>query len=583
MEKKWVVAEKFSEDIVSQLLYNRGLKDKNSIANFFNPPTPEVIVAQYPNYLEKISTSQMEKALNLIKNAIDGGRPIVIHGDYDVDGICGTAILYQAFKSLGANVTPFIPDRFKHGYGLSKKSIDHISDSLNPILITTDCGINAVEEVKYAKSKGFDIIITDHHAKRGNSPAQRDITPSLPKADAFVWTDELAGAGVAWLLSQILLQQTRTAAAVPVCRGLELVALATIADVQPLTGVNRVLVKYGLEELNSTRRPSTSSGRPRAESRGRVGLKELIKVAGLEEKELGPYEVGWMLGPRLNASGRLGNASDSLKLLLTDDPIEAQEISAKLNRINQERQQLTQQTVDEARRQANPSDAVIVVYNKSWHEGIVGLVAGRLKEEFYRPTVIIAGGEKISKGSARSVNGFNIVEALRECEEFLVSVGGHPMAAGLTIETEKIPPFKEKLLSIAATRLSEETLTPTLKIDAETPLGNLSWDLLENLKKFEPFGMGNPKPTFLTKSVRVLDIRTVGNNGKHLKLQLRDMDDTTGRPLQHWPCIGFGLGEWEAELRSGDLVDIVYNLEENHWNGQTTLQLKLKDLMKSES
>ena len=563
MKKKWVVAdppEADSGDIISQLLYNRGLKGKNAVANFFSPPSPEVIVAQYPNYLSKVDSVEVEKSVNLIKKAIDDGRQIIIHGDYDVDGLCGTAILYQTLKNLGANVTPFIPDRFDEGYGLSIKSLKKIQQQTinnRPLLITTDCGIGAVDEVKYAKSQGFSVIITDHHSKG----------QILPEADAIVWTDELAGAGVSWLLAQNLLQQTRYTIVYPVCSNLDLVALATIADVQPLTGVNRALVKCGLEELNKT---------------SRVGLKELIKVSGLEGKELGTYEVGWMLGPRLNASGRLRNASDSLKLLLTNDPIEAQEIAAKLNQINQERQQLTQQTLDEALLQVNIADQIIVLHKETWHEGIVGLVAGRLKEEFYRPAVVVGGDGEVGKGSARSISGFNIKEALDQCQELLFTSGGHAMAAGLSINPKKVNQLKEKLNRIADEQLTEEGLTPTLKIDVAAALPQLGWDLAKNLKKFEPFGVGNPKPTFLTKSVRLLNIRTVGSNGKHLKLQLRDMDDTTGQPLQHWPCIGFGLGEWETELRPGDLVDIVYNLEENHWNGQTALQLKLKDLMKSE-
>ncbi len=582
MKKKWVVEEKISEDIVSQLLYNRGLKGKSAVADFFNPPAPEVIVAQYPNYLSKLDSVEVEKAVNLIKNAIDGGRPIVIHGDYDVDGICGAAILCQTLESFGAKVIPFIPDRFDEGYGLSTASIDSIdkiqipnskpqTERKKPLLVTTDCGIGAVEEVKYAKSLGFEVIITDHHQKG----------PSLPEADGLVWTDELAGAGVAYLLASRLANEFTVHSSLFIAN-LDLVALATIADVQPLTGVNRSLVKPGLEELNRT---------------SRVGLQELIKVAGLgggapraessvalakEEKKMGTYEVGWVLGPRLNASGRLGKARDSLKLLLTDDPTEGQEIAAKLNRLNQERQQLTRKATDEASRQVNPADEIIILDNEAWHEGIIGLVAGRIKKEFHRPAVIISKGDKISKGSARSIKGFNVVEALRDCSEFLLNTGGHPMAAGLTIETEKIPQFKEKLAAVANERLTEEVLRPTLKIDLEAPLADLNWSLLKDLKKFEPFGVGNPRPTFLTKSVRILDIRTVGNNGKHLKFRIRDVDDTTGQPCNHFPVIGFGFGEWAAELGREDLVDIVYNFEENHWNGRRTLQLKLKDLRKNE-
>jgi single-stranded-DNA-specific exonuclease len=596
MEKKWVVAEKISEDIVSQLLYNRNLKDKNAIANFFNPPTPEVIVAQYPNYLSKIDLNEVEKAIGLIKNAIDGGRPIIIHGDYDVDGICGTAILYQTLKELGANVTPFIPDRFTEGYGLSISSIDKIQSLKfkvqnyegSPLLITTDCGISAVDEVKYAKSLGFTVIITDHHAKRGNSHAERDIThkgESLPEADAIVWTDELAGAGVAYLLASRLAKKFKIQnSKFKIDSGfLDLVALATIADVQPLTGVNRSLVKYGLEELNRAGGGSDPTLGSDPGPGTRVGLKELIKVSGLENKKIGTYEVSWMLGPRLNASGRLQNAMDSLKLLITDDPAEAQNLAAQLNHINQERQQITQQTLDEARSQITQIEKILVLQKETWHEGVIGLVAGKIKEEFYRPAVVIAKGEKISRGSARSVEGFNIVKMLRQTEEFLIDAGGHQMAAGFTIETAQIPQFQEKLLAVAGEQLSDEALTPVINIDTEVSLSQLDWNLLNNLKKFEPFGVGNPKPTFLTQSVRILNIRTVGNNGNHLKLTIRDIGDITGQPLPHLPCIGFGFGEWAEKLSPGDLVDIVYNLEEDTWNGERYLQLKLKDLRKSES
>jgi single-stranded-DNA-specific exonuclease len=274
---------------------------------------------------------------------------------------------------------------------------------------------------------------------------------------------------------------------------------------------------------------------------------------------------------------------DSLKLLITDDPAEAQNLAAQLNHINQERQQITQQTLDEARSQITQIEKILVLQKETWHEGVIGLVAGKIKEEFYRPAVVIAKGEKISRGSARSVEGFNIVKMLRQTEEFLIDAGGHQMAAGFTIETAQIPQFQEKLLAVAGEQLSDEALTPVINIDTEVSLSQLDWNLLNNLKKFEPFGVGNPKPTFLTQSVRILNIRTVGNNGNHLKLTIRDIGDITGQPLPHLPCIGFGFGEWAEKLSPGDLVDIVYNLEEDTWNGERYLQLKLKDLRKSES
>lgn len=564
MKKKWVVAKKFSEDIISQLLHSRGLRDKNTIADFFNPPTPGVISTQYSTYLKKINPGEVRNGLALIEAAIKDKRPIVIHGDYDVDGICGTAILYQTLQELGANVTPFIPDRFSEGYGLSIESIDKVqTERGKPLLITTDCGISAVDEVKYAKEKGLDIVITDHHTKK----------ETLPEADAIVWTDELAGAGIAWLLAEILKLHNSPAIVSQICNednadNLDLVALATIADVQPLTGINRALVKYGLEELNRTQS---------------VGLRELIKISGLEEKEIGTYEVGWILGPRLNASGRLQHAVDSLNLLLTDDPVEAQRLASRLNEINQERQQITKQAVEQARDQHQAvyhrqEEKLILLSHAAWHEGVIGLVAGRIREEFYRPTLIISQGKEISKGSARSVPGFNIVEALRECQEFLRDSGGHAMAAGFTIETEKITVFRDKLCALARDRLPDDKLMPTLSIDADVSLSDLNWGLMESLKKFAPFGVGNPWPVFLSRGVRVLDVGVVGSGGDHLKIRVRQPDNSTIKQFSHFFGIGFGFGHLAAKLRPGDLIDIVYNLEENIWQGRRTLQLKLKDI-----
>jgi single-stranded-DNA-specific exonuclease len=583
MQQKWVVAEKVSNDIVTQLLYNRGLRDKNAIANFFNPPPPEVITTQYPTYLKKISTSQVEKAVSIIKEAVGANRPIVIHGDYDVDGLCGTAICYETLKNIGAKVVPFIPDRFDEGYGLSIDSLKKIqqlttpqfnNETIRPLLITTDCGITAVDEIKYAKDQGFEVIITDHHTQG----------EQLPDADAIIWTDELAGAGVAYLFARQCNQLHLggvTAYSNNNLVGLDLVALATIADIQPLTGVNRALVKSGLEELNSTLR---------------VGLKELIKVSGLEGRKIGTYEVSWMLAPRLNASGRLQNAVDSLNLLITNDPLEAQNLAAKLNRVNQERQQITQQAVDAARGRVGQAGKIIILHHETWHEGVIGLVAGKIREEFYRPAVIISRGEKISKGSARSVTGFNIIEALRRSQKFLIDTGGHAMAAGFTIETTQIAQFQEHLTSIATEQLAETDLTPTLKIDIEVRLEELDWDLMTNLKKFEPFGVGNPRPVFLTCGVKVLDVRTVGSTNQHLKLRvgtsnnvspLRSERSASGgsntmKQFSHFSCIGFGFGDGAAKLRPGDRMDIVYYLEEDTWNGQKYLQLKLKDLRKLE-
>jgi single-stranded-DNA-specific exonuclease len=557
--KTWVVAPRTADDIITQLLKNRGIKSRKDIDNFLNPPHPQKIVDDDQAYLQKIDPNELDKAVLLIKKAITKNRPVVIHGDYDVDGICGTAILYKALKKLGANVSPFIPDRFDEGYGLSIESIDKIQSSKfkvqnyegKPLLITTDCGITAVEAAEHAKSLNFEVIITDHH-----SPGQ-----TRPKAEAIVWTDELAGAGIAWILARHLASYKTPAIASDLYyEDLDLVALATIADIQPVLGVNRSLVKYGLVELNATRQ---------------AGLKELIKISGLENKEIGTYEVGWMLAPRLNAAGRLENAAAALRLLITDDESEAKKLAEKLHYINAERQQLTNQVIKIAQKKHRESEnfretKVILLTHQEWHEGIIGLVAGRIKEEFYRPTVIISQGEEISKGSARSIAGFNIVEAIRECGEHLVDAGGHKMAAGFTIETKKINAFHKKLIEVAEQRLDQKLLSPIISIDACLKPTSINWDLLKKLKQFEPFGIGNPRPIFLTEGLQVSTVKTVGSDDKHLKLWLKSSNNLSG--------IGFNLGHRADKIFAGDVIDIVYSLEENAWNGNRSLQLRIKDL-----
>lgn len=556
MQKNWKIAERTADDLATQLLHNRGIKGQEEIESFLNPPRPQEIIGNYQNYIKKIGPKEVDKALTLIKKTIAKGRPTVIHGDYDVDGLCGTAILYEALKKLGTVVIPFIPDRFDEGYGLSIASIDKIQQLViesetpnqqSPLLITTDCGITAVDAVKYAKTKGFNVIITDHHQK----------PPQLPPADALVWTDELAGAGIAWILARRLASYKTQAIASDLYENLDMVTLATIADLQPLLGVNRSLVKHGLEKLNNTRN---------------VGLQELIKVSGLERKEIGTYEVGWMLAPRLNAAGRLQTATAALQLLITEDANEAAKLAAKLHHINAERQQVTQQALEAARKQhqeINTQEAkLILLTHQEWHEGVIGLVAGRIKEEFHRPAIIISEGEEISKGSARSISGFNIVEAIRACEEHLLDAGGHEMAAGFTVETAKITEFHKKISSFAQDKLDEETLQPTLRVDARLKPSSINWETLKKIKDFEPHGIGNPTPTFLTENLEVVNVRTVGSDNKHLRLYLKP----------NLSAIGFEIGHLSKKIFPGDLVDIIYTLEENVWNGQRHLQLKLKDL-----
>jgi len=490
---------------------------------------------------------------DLVNTAMRNGAPIIIHGDYDVDGICGTALLWEAlYYGLGyKNARPYIPDRFDEGYGLSPDSIHKVkqmvgSTSSSPLLITTDCGITSLEAVEVAKELGLSVIITDHH-----QPG-----PDLPKADLVIWTDQLCGAGISWSLAQSL-------ECVDQKWGLDLAALATVADVQNLLGYNRALVKSGLAELTNT---------------SRLGLRELYRVSGLLnnngvlKKPIGTYELGWLLGPRLNASGRLGSARKSLHLLCTRDHTRAALIADHLNHVNTQRRQLTTSSFKDACSRIAPGDAkkILIVDHEDYHEGIIGLVAGKLAREFKRPSVAISRQAKVSKGSARSVSGFNMIQALRQVENLLEGVGGHPMAAGFSIKTELIPEFRLRLEQIAHGALSEEDLLPRLKIDAVLSPQVLGWDLWEALKPFSPYGLGNPSPLFATHDFTVLNARAVGSRGSHLKLSLSVMD----QPIS---AIAFGLGSRMSELPSGALISAAFSLEENIWNGRRQLQLVVKD------
>lgn len=558
MEKKWVISEpKIKEEeavsLVDKILIGRGFATASEREAFLNPISPEKISLATVG-LEKEISAAAEK----IKEAISKNLPIIIHGDYDVDGICGTAILWEAiYKNLGyKKCLPYIPDRFSEGYGLSKASVEGVAktkEQIDPaakkaLLITVDCGISAFEEIRYARSLGFGVIIVDHHQKK----------ESLPKADVIVWTDRLCAAGMAWFTARCLC--TGVACNAPTrANGSDLASLATIADLQPLSNVNRSLVKFGLEEINHSKR---------------IGLLELADVAGLTNKKIGTYEVGWMLAPRLNAAGRLESALFSLRLLCTENVALAREIARTLNQINSERQRLTEESIKRAREEVGKSaERVLIVSHESYHEGVIGLVAGKLAQNFYRPAVAISVGNQYSKGSARSIAEFNIIEAIRTCEDLLVDAGGHPMAAGFTIETTKISEFTRRLVDYGTKTLPAD-LSPTLKVDLEINPFDITWEFWEDLKKMEPFGVGNREPLFLIHDLEILNLQIVGAYGNHLKLLLSDGKKSI-------VGMGFGLGNLGNALKVGDKIDLVASVTENIWNGNRSLELQIKDSRKS--
>lgn len=572
--KKWRLPERQSESILDQLLDERGYRTEVQKEEFLKPIAPEKLIEDEPK--TGLALKDLKRALEVIEKAVAEGRPIIIHGDYDVDGLCATAILWQTlYQDLGCkNCRPFIPNRFDHGYGLSLSSVDSISNlrdlgdlgHLKPLLITVDCGITAAAAVEYAQQKGFEVLVIDHHAR----PAE------LPDCE-ILWSDKMCAAGLAWVLSQKIseleirelgeeLPNSLINSSTNQLKYLDLAALATIADLQSLTGFNRGLVKYGLEKLNQT---------------GNVGLKALMAAAGIEGRKIGAFEVGWVLAPRLNASGRLENALDSLRLLCTHDQDQAHEIAQSLNRINSERQELTRSMVTLAIDQIHnskfqiPNSKITVVAHEDFHEGIIGLVAGKLVQEYGLPAVVISKGDEFSKASARSVTGFDIVEFLRSLGDHFEDIGGHAGAAGFTLRTEKIGDF----LSAVKGQMSDVVLPePVLKIDAEIKFEDLNLELYEKISRLEPFGLGNPEPVFLLKEARVAEARTVGTQGQHLKLRVTSYQSPASVSVD---CIGFDFGDRLNEAVVGGQIDLVFYLSEDRFNGRPKISLKVKDFQAS--
>ena len=552
--KKWEIQSELRvengelriEALVKILLENRGIRTKKEREDFLNPRLEDIT----PDAVG-IDKKQLAKTIKRIKTAIEKKEQIVVFGDYDVDGITGTAILWETLHSIGANVLPYIPHRVEEGYGLSIKGIQNLESRIQNVtlVITVDNGIVAQEAVEFANKQGIDVIITDHHT----------VGEKLPDALAIVHTTKLCGAGVAWLLSQQFRIQN-SEFKIEEDNHLELAALGTIADLVPLNGANRAIVKFGLERLCKT---------------SRVGLQELYRQARIEKDIFGTYEVGHMIAPRLNASGRIESAMDSLRLLCTKDRARAKLLAEKLELINKERQFLMRQAAEHAisgvRNQESGIKKLLFVSHESYIEGVIGLVAGKLVEEFYRPSIVLSIGEKHSKASVRSVSGFNIIEFLRMHSSHFINVGGHPMAAGFTVETEKISILQETLESVAEDMLTEDLLIRSLKIDCEIPLSIVTQKIYKELQQLAPFGMGNPEPVFVSRKVTIVDMRRLGKEANHLKLFVRQ-DNVS------FEAIGFGMARQAEGLHIGDAIDIAYTIDENTWNGSTKLQLKLKDV-----
>jgi single-stranded-DNA-specific exonuclease len=530
-------------EIINILLANRGITSKAQKNNFFVPPDPLTIDLASVG----ISKHDLNLSINRLKEAIEKKEKIIVYGDYDSDGICATAILWETLHALGANVLPYIPDRVSEGYGLNEDSIAKLKkdDPNLKLIITVDHGIVGHKKIDFAHDLGVDVIVTDHHEPTGTKP----------NALAIIHTTQLSGAGVSWMLAREV--QKISNFKFQISNLLELVAIGTVADLIPLTGPNRSLVKFGLEQLRKTQRP---------------GLIALMRIARVDPLQIGTYEIGFIISPRLNAAGRLEHAIEALRLLCTKDTDRANDLAARLDQTNRERQLLTEETVLHAQQQVEDSK-LIFISHQTYEQGIIGLVAGKFVDRYYRPTIIVSKGKDYSKGSARSIAGFNIIETIRQVEDLLVDVGGHPMAAGFTVQTSKLAHLEQRLKKIADSRLDDQLLSRGLKIDCVLDPSQISQNLAQKIAEFEPFGQGNPEPTFASYGLEISDSRTVGGENQHLKIKFQ----ISNFKFQI-DGIGFKMGDRFAELTKGSIVDIAYNISTDKWNNDTRLQLRLKDL-----
>lgn len=491
-----------------------------------------------------VELTDLKKAVDRVQKAIKNKEKIIVYSDYDADGICASAIVWETLFDLSADILPYVPHRITEGYGLSTSAIDELAKKGANLIITVDHGVTAVKQVEYANKLGIDVIVTDHHLKPKN----------LPRAQALVHTTQLCGGGVAWRFCADIVKKIEKSYQGKLLEKLELAAIATVADLVPLIGANHAIVKIGLEKLNNTQRP---------------GLKSLIKQSALTYP-ITSHEIGHVIAPRINAMGRIEHGIDSLRLLCSKNLKQAEELAQLLSTTNIRRQGLTISAIDEAHAQVNKEELVVVINSDKWHEGIIGLVASRVVETHYRPTIAISRGLEISKGSARSITGFNIVEAIRSSSQYLLDAGGHPMAAGFSIKTEHIEAFTKSINVYAQKNLSQDLLSPKVTIECELAAEDINFENLELIKTFEPFGVGNPKPLFLTKKMLIEDIKAVGHENKHLKFLLSGIN-----------AIGFNMGAKRYDLRPGYHIDVVYAIDEDNFNGKGKVQIKIKDLRPS--
>ncbi len=538
--------------VISTILLNRNI-DGDDISVYLKKSMSDIV---NPNLM-----LDMDKAADRITAAVKNKEKIAVYGDYDVDGITSTALLYEFLVSVGADAEYYIPDRKGEGYGINIMAVNRLIKDGIKLMITVDCGITAIGEVEFAKLQGMDVIITDHHTCKERIPTAAAAIVNPKRHDCEYPFDSLAGVGVAFKLILALAVKNGLNTNEVFKKYADIAALGTIADVVPLLGENRIIADKGLKLMQN---PS------------RAGLRAIMEVAGILGKKITSSSIAYSIAPRLNAAGRLGSASTAVELLLTNDMERAREIAAGLDEENKLRQATEKQIFDEALSMiaADPNfekKKVIVLFQEDWHQGVIGIVASRLTDIYYKPCILISHSNGIGKGSGRSIKAFNLFDALSHCEKHLTDFGGHAVAAGLNINMSDIDGFIKEINKYADETLTERDMIPTVNIDCPVSETALTVENAKALTGLEPFGMCNERPTFAISNAQIAAISAVGSNSRHLKLKICK----NGR---YAVCIGFGLGEYSSVLKRGDFVDIAFNMDINEYHGAETLQMVIKDI-----
>ena len=541
--------------LAAAILVRRGLVTAASARAFIRPRLEEL----HDPFLMK----DMDKAVDRITRALENHEKILIYGDYDVDGTTAVSLMYKFLHSLYDQLDYYIPDRYTEGYGISFRGIDYAAEHECTLIIALDCGIKSVDKVEYARKRGIDFIICDHHMPDETLPNAVAVLDPHRSDDPYPYTD-LCGCGVGFKLAQAYAQRHQIS--FDTLRPLlELVAMSIASDIVPITGENRILAFFGLREIN--RWPS-------------VGLKSIMDMAGIHPGKLTISDLVYKIGPRVNACGRIKSGIEAVRLLITEDAELAADMGKAINDYNKSRQDMDKSISEEALQQLqddpeNDGKYSTVVFNPTWHKGVVGIVASRLTETYYRPTIVLTGSEDgIISGSARSVSDFDIYSAIDSCRDLLTNFGGHVYAAGLSMREDNLPEFKRRFEEYVAAHITPEQQEPVISVEAEIQLTDITPQFFRILQSLEPYGPGNPRPVFVTRNlINYRYTKRVGKTGEHLKLDLTDRSASIAG-------IAFGMGDFATYFQNGNAADVCYELDENHFNGITSIQMQVHDIKK---